>query len=99
MKIAYRISADDYVEAQRAHCSSKPSWRWRMRMGIGFGVLFLIGQISLLIFVPEMRNARFRPNHNPSQSPPAWCCQQTPRSSAAQNAAQADNLAAAWAYQ
>jgi len=83
MKITYQITADEYADAQRAHLSSKASWRWRNRIVIGFGVLFLIGQISLMIFVPEMRNARFRPNHNPSLSPPAWCCQQTARSFAA----------------
>ncbi len=54
MKITYRITADEYADAQRAHCSSKPSWRWRTRISIAVAVLLLAGSVAVTIFDPEM---------------------------------------------
>jgi len=54
MKITYRLTPEEYGEAQRAHASSKALWRWRNRISLTIIIFFLAASIALSIFDSEM---------------------------------------------
>src|SRR5260370_2758582 len=60
MKITYQITADEYADAQRAHLSSKASWRWRNRITLAGAILMLALSIFIAI-IDRTGRAMVRP--------------------------------------
>lgn len=55
MKITFKVSADDYVEALRADRLSKRISRWNFRIMTGWLAIVVVGTIVVMIVIPEMR--------------------------------------------
>jgi len=54
MKITYRITPEEYGDAQRAHLSSKAWWRWKNRITLAGAILMLALSILTTIVDPAM---------------------------------------------